>query len=160
MNTINPAYDNTQAIEAAIVGRRIVAIDRTPDTEASDWEDWQYGDRATITLDDGTVLVLDGHDGGCACSAGCYELGHLATLAEVDNVITAVEFEAAPAGDDSDCSTCGRPGCWEVGHETPDEGHYRRFVFADNRKVNLATFEGSDGNGYYGTGYYVRIAKP
>jgi len=26
--------------------------------------------------------------------------------------------------------------------------------------INLATFEGDDGNGYYGSGYDIRIKKP
>lgn len=36
-------------------------------------------------------------------------------------------------------------------------GAYQIFVFADNRPINLATFEGDDGNGYYGTGFWVEV---
>jgi hypothetical protein len=95
------------------------------------------GEVGTIRLDDGTELTLIGHDGGCGCSAGCYPLTE---LNGVDNVITKVEFEDSPSADD------------EAG-----EGHYKIFVFADNQRINLATFEGSDGNGYYGTGYSIEV---
>lgn len=94
----------------------------------------------TLTLDDGRQLRFVGNDGGCACYAGCYDLTE---LNGVDNIITAVEFADDPAGDDLEGG-----------------GSYRIFVFADNQKVNLATFEGSDGNGYYGTGYAVVVVEP
>lgn len=37
---------------------------------------------------------------------------------------------------------------------------YKIFVFADNQQINLATFEGTDGNGYYGTGYCIEVFDP
>jgi len=89
-----------------------------------------------LLLDNGTLLKLVGNDGGCACSAGCYDL---TALNGVENIITAVEFEDDPADD---------------GH---DGDGYRIFVFAGDQRINLATFEGSDGNGYYGTGYHVMV---
>lgn len=124
MNTVT--YDETDhaEIERLLVGRRVTKVS----------ED-------TLTLDDGRLLKFVGNDGGCACSAGCYPLTE---LNDVDNVITSVEFEDEPGGDDY-----------------PDdryEGHYKIFVFADNRRINLATFEGSDGNGYYGTGYAIHVS--
>lgn len=94
-----------------------------------------------LLLDDGTVLKLFGNDGGCACSSGCYDLTE---LNGVDNVITSVEIEANPDDDGS----------------AAYEGTYRIFVFADNQKINLATFVGTDGNGYYGTGFHILIRRP
>lgn len=96
-----------------------------------------------LLLDDGTLLRLVGNDGGCACSAGCYDL---TALNGVENIITAVEFEDEPEGDD--------PDLWDA------DGAYRIFVFAGNERINLATFEGSDGNGYYGTGYHLMVRLP
>jgi hypothetical protein len=90
----------------------------------------------TLQLDDGRLLTFVGHEGGCSCRAGDYELTE---LNDVDNVITSVTFEDSPS-DDLD-----------------GDGHYRIFVFAEDRKVNLATFEGSDGNGFYGTGYSIHV---
>lgn len=97
-------------------------------------------DAHTLRLDDGTVLYLPDTDGGCACSAGCYDLTE---LNGVDNIITRVEFNDDPAGDGED-----------------GEGLYQIFVYADNVKVNLATWSGSDGNGYYGTGYSITVKTP
>ncbi len=133
---INPAYDDTQSIVDALLGRRIVKLEKPPVSAYS------MG-KAHILLDDGTVLLLEGHDGGCSCSAGCYSLEHLASLGEVDNIITNVVFHNDPACDYGD-----------------GEGVYSIFVYANNKKINLVTFEGSDGNGYYGTGYYVTVRKP
>ena len=93
-----------------------------------------------LRLDDGTELVLIGNDGGCACEAGCYPLTE---LNGIDNVITRVEVIAHPDSNDS-----------------VDEGYYRIFVYAENQQVNLATFEGTDGNGYYGTGFSIEVTRP
>lgn len=94
----------------------------------------------SLLLDDGTFVRLVGNDGGCACSAGCYDLTE---LNEVPNIITNVEVQSDPAGD----------GYGDA------EGVYRIFVYAENRKINLATFEGSDGNGYYGTGFHLTVRR-
>jgi hypothetical protein len=90
----------------------------------------------TLTLDDGTVLRFEGTGECCAY----YDLEQ---LNGVDNVITKVELLNDPAGDDD-----------------PDgSGVYAIFVYADNVKVNLATFKGTDGNGYYGTGYTIHVKE-
>lgn len=93
----------------------------------------------TLVLDDGTSLKFEGNDGGCVCSAGDYDLTE---LNGVDNVITNVEFVDDPDSEDR-----------------PSNGVYKIFVFADNKKINLAIFEGSDGNGYYGTGYSIQVTR-
>lgn len=95
----------------------------------------------TLLLDDGRKLRFVGNDGGCACPSGCYDLTE---LNGVDNVITKVEFVDDP----------------DENEYRPESGSYRIFVFADNRKVNLAAFEGTDGNGYYGTGYQIHVLVP
>lgn len=117
--------DSHEAIRAVLLGRTVTKV-------AED----------QLQLDDGTVLTLTGNDGGCACSAGCYDLTELNGC---DNIITAVEFVNDPGGDD---------------YEGDHEGVYEIFVFADNQKINLATFCGTDGNGYYGTGYSIHVQKP
>jgi hypothetical protein len=111
---------NKDAIKDLLTGRRVQKI----------------GDDELL-LDDGTVLTLTGHEGRCSCGAGDYDL---VELNGVDNVITNVEFEDSPAGDDTD-----------------GEGYYRIFVYAGNERINLAVFEGTDGNGYYGTGYWIAV---
>lgn len=113
-------HDDAEAITALLVGRKI--------TKVSDTE---------LLLDNGTALRLEGHEGGCSCGAGDYELTELNGC---DNIITSVELVNSP---DSD---------YDEG-----DGTYRIFVIADNQRINLATFTGSDGNGYYGTGYYIHV---
>jgi hypothetical protein len=110
------AYDENDAaaIEQLLVGRKVTKV----------------GDDHLL-LDDGTLLKLIGHEGGCACSAG------------VDNVITRVEIADERTAD--------------AAHEYG--GHWRIFVFADNERINLATFTGDDGNGYYGTGFEVLVKR-
>lgn len=98
-------------------------------------------DDKTLLLDTGVRLILQGNDGGCSCGSGDYALTE---LNGIDNVITNVELINNPDGDDH-----------------PDgEGVYRIFVFAENERVNLATFEGTDGNGWYGTGYSIEVQVP
>lgn len=93
----------------------------------------------TLTLDDGHTLVLSGNEGCGGCASGWYELTE---LNGVDNKITWVSFEDNPDYERDDGS----------------DGSYRIFVLADNTRINLATFEGSDGNGYYGTGYSIQVS--
>lgn len=110
-----------------------------------------------LVLDDGTVLRLIGNEGGCSCGAGDYDLTE---LNGTENAITSVEFDDDPGGDDYNppCRTCGKAGCYEDDHD--NRGRYRIFVYAGNDRINLATFEGSDGNGYYGTGYVIYVRRP
>lgn len=98
-----------------------------------------------LRLDDGTLLRVIANQGGCACSAGDYDLTE---LNGIDNVITRVEFDYQPTDDETPYEP-GRP-----------QGHYRIFVYAENRKVNLLTVEGDDGNGYYGTGFEIIVKRP
>lgn len=112
---------DADAITALLMGRTVVKV------SASE-----------LLLDNGTRLTLVGNDGGCSCSAGCYDLTELNGC---DNVITNVELFNSP---DSEYGDGG-------------EGVYKIFVYADNEKINLATFEGTDGNGYYGTGYSITV---
>lgn len=35
---------------------------------------------------------------------------------------------------------------------------YTLYVYAENKRIAAAVVEGDDGNGYYGTGYRIRLA--
>lgn len=117
-------HDDEQKITDLLMGRKVTKV-------ADD----------KLFLDNDIELTFVGHDGGCGCSAGCYDL---AELNDADNVITRVEFESDPSGDE---------------FADDAKGHYKIFVYAGHDRINLATFEGSDGNGYYGTGYEIRIRR-
>lgn len=93
-----------------------------------------------LQLDDGTMLRIVPNDGGCSCGAGDYEL---ANLNGCDNVITNVEFDYSPGGVDYD--------------RCDGAGYYRIYVYAGHEKISLLSVEGDDGNGYYGTGYWILV---
>jgi hypothetical protein len=97
-------------------------------------------DAGTLTLDDGTILRIAANYGCGGCTSGSYEIQSLETF---DNVITSVEFE-------------------EAALEPKDvyaDTVYRLFVYAGGISATAVTVAGTDGNGYYGTGYTVYV-KP
>lgn len=101
-----------------------------------------------LMLDDGTLLKVVPNQGGCSCGAGDYDLTY---LNGADNVITKVEFDYRPTGDDDGYGWDNKP---------EDVGYYRIFVLAEDKKINLLQVDGDDGNGYYGTGFSLLVRKP
>lgn len=136
--------NDEDGIAAVLIGRRIVAAEmgRFDYPGRGKYSELAEG---RLVLDNGTVLYLTGNEGGCSCSAGCYPLQRVATA---DNVITRVRVECAPHGDDFDDDT------------DRDWGAYRIFVFSGATEINVADFAGSDGNGYYGTGFELCVVVP
>lgn len=135
-----------QRLRALLVGRKVERVDVSQEAP----EQYSSGPTGYLHLSDGTVLKVWGNDGGCACTAGCYPLTRLDA---VDNVITNVEIEAQPDSDDGDpCRVCGEKWCYE------HAGWYRVYVFTGHDRTALASFEGTDGNGYYGTGWWLSVA--
>lgn len=116
-------HSQTERISALLLGRKV--------TKVNDH---------IVQLDNGMVLEFPNTDGGCACSAGCYDV---TALNSVDNVITNVEFDYSPGVDYGD-----------------GEGHYKIFVFCGDDRINLVTYEGDDGSGYYGTGFTLYVTVP
>lgn len=99
-----------------------------------------YSDaKGKLTLDDGREVYVVPNEGGCSCGAGDYDLS---SLERVDNIITRVDFEATEEGPDE----------WEK------DTTYRIFVLAGHERINMLSIQGSDGNGYYGTGYELVVA--
>ena len=131
-------YDETDddAIAALLVGRRIVRAEMGQ-FDYPVRSSWDKRPEGRLVLDDGTTLLLTGHEGGCSCGAGDYDLSKVAT---VENVITSARVHCDPDDD-------GGGG----------EGVYRIYVFSDNVEINVAEFVGSDGNGYYGTGFSLTV---
>lgn len=90
----------------------------------------------TLYLDNDTELQILPNEGCGGCSNGWYDLTELNGC---DNIITNVEFECEQTDDYGECFS------------------YKIYVFAENQKIKLVQVDGYDGNGYYGTGYDVRV---
>lgn len=93
-----------------------------------------------LILDNGIILEVIANEGCGGCSNGWYSI---TKLNEVDNAITDVQFicddiEPDEKNDYSDTS-------------------YKIFVFCEDTRINLLQVDGSDGNGYYGTGYTITV---
>lgn len=94
-----------------------------------------------LALSDGTVLQIIPNEGGCSCGAGDYDIDY---INECENIITNVELVVTEEGDDG----------WS------DEKAYDIFVYSGHQKINLVSIKGDDGNGYYGTGFWIRVVDP
>lgn len=92
----------------------------------------------SLILDNGVLLQINPNIGCGGCESGNYYLQHIAS---VNNAITNVEFV----------------------EEYDDDYHYKHykiFVIADGMTTELLDVYGTDGNGYYGTGYTIDVCIP
>ena len=95
-------------------------------------------DCGNLVLDNGVMLQINPNIGCGGCESGNYYLQHISS---VNNAITNVEFV----------------------EEFEDDfyyQHYRIFVIADGMTTELLDVYGTDGNGYYGTGYTIDVYMP
>lgn len=95
-------------------------------------------DYDNLVLDNGVVLQIYPNIGCYGCESGNYYLQHISS---VNNAITNVEFVEEFEDD-----------CYYK--------HYRIFVIADGMTTELLDVYGTDGNGYYGTGYKIDVYLP
>lgn len=93
----------------------------------------------SLILDDGTILRIHPNEGCGGCSSGWYDISELNDCPV--NAIMNVEFSEEEQ---------------ENGY---DDYVYRIFVLAENQRIKLLEVEGSDGNGYYGSGYWIEIVN-
>jgi hypothetical protein len=135
-------YDETEVdtLRETLIGRSVVSVQLGGDLPDVD-RGWRTP-QGKITLDDGTELLLGGNVGGCICGAGDYDLVRLNDMPI--NGITNVEVVDEVVDDNR----------WE-----PDRT-YRIFVLAQDQRFELAAFDGNDGNGYYGTGFWFTVMAP
>lgn len=95
-------------------------------------------DYDNLVLDNGIMLQINPNIGCGGCESGNYYLEHIAS---VNNAITNVEFVEEFEDD-----------CYYK--------HYKIFVIADGMTTELLDVYGTDGNGYYGTGYTIDVYIP
>ena len=95
-------------------------------------------DYDNLVLDNGVMLKIYPNIGCYGCESGNYYLQHISS---VNNAITNVEFVEEFEDD-----------CYYE--------HYRIFVIADGMTTELLDVYGTDGNGYYGTGYTIDVYIP
>lgn len=95
-------------------------------------------DYDNLVLDNGVVLQINPNIGCGGCESGNYYLEHIAS---VNNAITNVEFVEEFEDD-----------CYYE--------HYKIFVIVDGMTTELLDVYGTDGNGYYGTGYTIDVYLP
>lgn len=95
-------------------------------------------DYDNLVLDNGVVLQINPNIGCGGCESGNYYLQHISS---VNNAITNVEFVEEFEDD-----------CYYE--------HYKIFVIADGMTTELLDVYGTDGNGYYGTGYTIDVYLP
>lgn len=93
----------------------------------------------TLYLDNGVTLEVLPNEGCGGCDSGWYSITE---LNECDNAITNVEFE-----------------CKDIDGEYYEDTSYRIFVYAENKRIKILQVDGTDGNGYYGTGYSIRVRE-
>lgn len=117
-------------IEEMLLGHKIVADENND----------------ALILDNGVVLQINPNVGCYGCESGNY---YLENIASVNNAITNVEFVNDYEVNDDDYYD-----------EEDYYQHYRIFVIADGVTTELLDVYGTDGNGYYGTGYKIDVYLP
>lgn len=121
---------NENEIKELLLGHKIVADENND----------------SLILDNGVVLQINPNVGCYGCESGNYYLQHIAS---VNNAITNVEFVNDYEVNDDDYYD-----------EEDYYQHYRIFVIADGVTTELLDVYGTDGNGYYGTGYTIDVYIP
>ena len=121
-----------EKIKQTIIGKRITRIEKKGDFQA------------TVTLDGGTMLYLEGNEGGCGCGNGDWAITKLLT---------------------NGTKPCGRiMNAWIDNQIKEDVYHCEiggpitLFVMAEGCEYPLVEFNGYD-NGCYGQGFYCRVTR-
>lgn len=92
-----------------------------------------------LILDNGLELEIIPNLGCSGCGSGNYDITELNGC---DNVITNVELAEDTEYDDE---------------YKEYFTSYKIFVFTEDKRIKLLQVDGSDGNGWYGTGYEIHV---
>lgn len=126
-------------LNKALVGHKIVEAVENPGRIPQVGRRYTLPDPEVVfVLDNGTKIYLQGNEGCGGCSSGHYWMTE--HIPSVDNIITNVSVD------------------YEVhAKELLGDDAYSIFVFTENKKINAVSFEGSEGDGYYGDGFQFVI---
>ena len=134
----SPDFDAQDTI-GLLIGRYVTNTEAGA-FAAESWMEECEKPQALITLDDGTQLVAMGRGGGCACGQGDFEFTKAfyqgSPTARITNAM--VEMEGEPGYDGDISATC-----------------FKVFVIVDDEKLPLLEFDGYEGEGYYGRGFWL-----
>lgn len=124
-----------------LIGRYVTNIETGTFITDSWMEDCEKS-QALLTLDDGTQLVAMGRGGGCVCGQGDFEFTKAfyqgSPTARIMNAM--VEMEGADWYD-MDISATG----------------FKVFVIVEDEKLPLLEFDGYEGDGLYGRGFWLSV---
>ena len=124
-----------------LIGRYVTNIETGTFITDSWMEDCEKS-QALLTLDDGTQLVAMGRGGGCVCGQGDFEFTKAfyqgSPTARIMNAM--VEMEGADWYDMDISATC-----------------FKVFVIVEDEKLPLLEFDGYEGDGYYGRGFWLSV---
>nr|DAE82170.1 MAG TPA: hypothetical protein [Caudoviricetes sp.] len=132
----NPDKPDTLSL---LIGRYVTNIE-TGTFVAEDWAEECEKPQAILTLDDGTRLLAKGRGGGCSCGQGDFELTKAfyqgSPTARIMNAMVEMEGEEEYGGGISATA-------------------FKVFVIVDDQKLPLLEFDGNEGEGYYGRGFWL-----
>ncbi len=94
----------------------------------------------TLILDDGTHLEFKGNE-GCSCGSGQYDITSMFERGTPTARIMSAEVEVDVVDKSDDYSDLV----------------YTLFVIVEDERLPLVECQGNDGNGYYGSGFTVRV---
>ena len=124
-----------------LIGRYVTNIETGTFITDSWMEDCEKS-QALLTLDDGTQLVAMGRGGGCVCGQGDFEFTKAfyqgSPTARIMNAM--VEMEGADWYDMAISAT-----------------GFKVFVIVEDEKLPLLEFDGYEGDGFYGRGFWLSV---
>ena len=134
----SPSPDTPDTL-GLLIGRYVTNIE-TGTFLTKDWMEDCERPQALITLDDGTQLLAVGRGGGCVCGQGDFEFTKAfyqgSPTARIMNAM--VEMEGTPGYGGDISATC-----------------FKVFVIVDDEKLPLLEFDGFEGDGCYGRGFWL-----